>query len=116
MGFGPRGSLKRRPKRPGLVSRELVRVVSRAWGPGEFLVTSARARVTGPGLPVAMATAGGPTPRTRAGGTGPELRGESRVVSGVGVLTSMTEFPLPGLEKFWSVSKLASSRYCGMNE
>lgn len=68
MGFGPRGSLKRRPKRPGLVSRELVRVVSRAWGPGEFLVTSARARVTGPGLPVAMATAGGGLLRARARG------------------------------------------------
>lgn len=72
--------LKRHSKRPGSVSPGKVREASRAWGPGEFLATSARAGVSGPGLRVAMATAGGgAAPLTRAGGTGPELRGASRV-------------------------------------
>lgn len=60
--------LKRHSKRPGSVSPGKVREASRAWGPGEFLATSARAGVSGPGLPVAMATAGGGLLHARAQG------------------------------------------------
>lgn len=62
------------------MSRGKVRVASCAWGPGEFLAPSERAGVSaGTAGCHGHGGGGGPGPRTRAGGTGPELRGASRM-------------------------------------